>query len=218
MSRSIACHPSQFATEEVANQATHAIGFLLSLPAGWWLLRAARDQSNDWLTLGCAIYAFTQSLMYAASALSHSFHRGKWRHRFRTLDQVCIFLFIAGSYTPFGLTFRREGWWGLLLAAVWGLAVTGAGLKIFRTRIHNVSTAFYVFTASLPVIAMPELVGCIGLLGAAWAVLGGAAYFLGLWFFHNDEHRYFHCAWHLLVMLGSLCHYVLMLNYLVPAA
>lgn len=218
MSRSIAWHRSQFATEEVANQATHALGFLLSLPGGWWLLRAAGVHANDGLMLGCAIYAVTLSLMYGASTLSHSFHRGVWRHRFRTLDQVCIFLFIAGSYTPFGLAYRHAGWCGALTLVMWGLALAGAALKVFFTRIHNVSSLFYVLLGWLPLVAMPELARVVGPVGAAWAMLGGAAYMLGLWFLHNDEQRYFHCVWHVMVILGSLCHYVLILCYLVPAA
>ena len=122
-------------TEEVANQWTHGAGFVLSLPAGWWLVRATLDKHNDWLTLGCAIYAVTLSLLYAASTLSHSVHRGIWRHRFRTLDQVCIFLLIAGNYTPFGMTYFRDGWGGVLLIGMWALATAGIVAKLFFTAL-----------------------------------------------------------------------------------
>ena len=51
MSRSLTLRaPSRFVTEEVANQWTHGIGFVLSLPAGWWLVRSALEKHNDWLT------------------------------------------------------------------------------------------------------------------------------------------------------------------------
>ena len=101
---------SRFATDEALNQWTHGLGFALSLPAGWWLVSSAAVRGNEWLWIGCVVYAVSQSLLYAASTLSHSVHRGIWRHRFRTLDQVCIFLFLAGGFTPFGLTYLRDGW------------------------------------------------------------------------------------------------------------
>jgi hemolysin III len=219
MSRSFALKsPSRFVTEEVANQWTHGIGFALSLPAGWWLIRATLSRHNDWLTAGCAIYAVTLSLLYAASTLSHSVHGGVWRHRFRTLDQVCIFLLTAGSYTPFGMAFLRDGWWGVLLIGIWVLAGVGIVLKLFFTRLHNVSTAFYLLVGWVPILAAPHYYRCLGTEGVAWIVACAAAYSCGTWFLVNDQRRLFHSVWHVLVMLGSTCHYVLVLRYIVPCA
>lgn len=219
MSRSIALKPSsRFVTEEIANQWTHGIGFALSLPAGWWLVRSALARGNEWLTAGCVIYAVTLSLLYAASTLSHSVHRGIWRHRFRTLDQVCIFLLIAGSYTPFGMTFLREGWWGVLLVCIWLMAGVGIVLKLFFTKLYNVSTTFYLLLGWLTALAVPQYYYCLGAEGMAWIVACAAAYSSGTWFLANDQRRMFHSAWHLLVMLGSACHYVLVLKYIVPRA
>lgn len=219
MSRSIAIKSSsRFVTEEVANQWTHGAGFALSLPAGWWLVRSTLDKHNDWLTLGCAIYAVTLSLLYAASTLSHSVHRGVWRHRFRTLDQVCIFLLIAGSYTPFGLTFLRDGWWGAFLIGIWLLAAAGIVLKLFFTRLYNVATSFYLLMGWLTVLAMPHYFRCVGSEGVAWIFASGLAYSAGTWFLLNDERRFHHAVWHGFTMLGSASHYVLVLNYIVPLA
>lgn len=219
MSRSLAVRlPSRFVTEELANQWTHGIGFALSLPAGWWLIRSAFDRHNVWLTAGCAIYAVTLSLLYAASTLSHSVHRGIWRHRFRTLDQVCIFLLIAGSYTPFGMTFLHDGWWGAFLIGMWMLAATGIVLKLFFTRLYNVSPSFYLLMGWATVLAMPHYFHCLGVEGVAWIVASGAAYSTGTWFLAHDERPLFHTVWHLFVMLGSVCHFILVLRCIVPGA
>ena len=64
---------------------------------------------------GVSVYGATLVALYAASTLSHSFERPRVRHFFRTLDQVCIFLLIAGTFTPISLTYLREGWWWALL-------------------------------------------------------------------------------------------------------
>lgn len=219
MSRSIALKStSRFVAEETANQWTHGVGFALSLPAGWWLVRSTLDKQNDWLTLGCAIYVVTLSLLYAASTLSHSLHRGVWRHRFRTLDQVCIFLLIAGNYTPFGMTFLRDGWGGLLLTGMWVLAAAGIVAKLFFTKFYNVTVWFYLLMGWIPILVIPHLFRCLGGEGVAWIVAGGLAYSVGTWFLINDERRFHHAIWHLFTMLGSACHYWLVLNYIVPCA
>lgn len=219
MSRSIAFRStSRFVTEETANLWTHGAGFALSLPAGWWLVRSTLSKQNDWLTLGCVIYAVTLSLLYAASTLSHSLHRGVWRHRFRTLDQICIFLLIAGNYTPFGMTFLRDGWGGLLLTGMWVLAAAGIVAKLFFTKFYNVAVSFYLLMGWIPILVIPHFFRCLGAEGVAWIVAGGLAYSAGTWFLMNDERRFHHAIWHLFTILGSACHYWLVLNYIVPCA
>lgn len=219
MSRSIAIKSSsRFVTEEVANQWTHGAGFAMSVPAGWWLVRSTLDKHNDWLTLGCAIYAVTLSLLYAASTLSHSVHRGVWRHRFRTLDQVCIFLLIAGNFTPFAMTFLRDGWWGAALPMMWLFAVAGIVAKLFFTKLHAVAPSFYLLMGWIPILLLPQLFRHLGVDGVAWIVTGGVAYSSGTWFLINDERRFHHAVWHLFTMLGSACHYLVVLNYIVPRA
>lgn len=219
MSRSIALKSSsRFVTEEVANQWTHGAGFVLSLPAGWWLVRSTLDKQNDWLTLGCVIYAVTLSLLYAASTLSHSVHRGIWRHRFRTLDQVCIFLLIAGNFTPFGMAFLRDGWWAAALPLMWLFAVAGIMAKLFFTRLHAVAPSFYLLMGWIPILLLPQLFRHLGGDGVAWIVTGGMAYSAGTWFLINDERHFHHAVWHLFTILGSACHYVVVLSYIVPRA
>ena len=216
MGRAIAWHStSRFATDEALNQWTHGFGFLVSLPAGWWLLRAATERANSWLLLGCVIYVVSQSLLYGASTLSHSVHRGIWRHRFRSLDQICIFLFIAGSFSPFGMTYLSGGWWNALLAMMLVMALAGVAAKIFFTKFDNVGVWFYLLVGWVPILAIPHYLRCFGVDGCAWIFAGAAAYSTGTWFLAHDERPFFHPVWHVLVLLGSSCHYVLILNYVV---
>jgi len=217
MSRAINFKPSsRFVTEEVANQWTHGAGFILSLPAGWWLVRSSLDRHNDSLTLGCVIYAVTLSLLYAASTLSHSVHRGVWRHRFRTADQICIFLLIAGNFTPYAMTCLTEGWRAAALPTMWAFAVAGIMMKLFLTKLHAVAPSFYLLMGWVPVQLLPEFFRHLGGEGVAWILAGGVAYSAGIWFLLNDQRRFHHAIWHLFTMLGSACHYVVALNYVVP--
>jgi hemolysin III len=107
---------------ELLNFLTHALGFFLSLAAANLLIPVAWHCGDAWIATGCAIYAVTLVAVYAASTLSHSFQRPRLRHFFRTVDQVCIFFLIAGSYMPWGLAYFRNFWGIATLTLVWILA------------------------------------------------------------------------------------------------
>jgi hemolysin III len=115
---------------EGLNFLTHALGFLLSLAAANLMMRAVWNRPDRTIVVGCGVYAATLVAVYAASMLSHAFHRPPLRHFFRTLDQVFIFFLIAGSFTPWGLAYYRSGWGAVLLSAIWLLALTGALFKL----------------------------------------------------------------------------------------
>ncbi len=140
------------------------------------------------------------------------------RHFFRTVDQVCIFLLIAGTFTPLALTYFRGGWWWALFLSVWALALTGIFFKLFYTRLHNVSVGAYVLLGWLPVLAIKPIVEVVPGHILAWVALGGLFYTVGTVFLMRDDKvPFFHAAWHVLVIGGSACHYYAVLC-LVPTA
>src|ERR1700676_5053173 len=111
--------------EETANSITHGIGLALSFAAAVTLVQKAFQTHDAWTLAGCGIYALTMVAVCAASTLSHVFRAPEPRRFFRIVDQACIYLLIAGTYTPFGLTYLRGDWWWLLLAAMWLVALLG---------------------------------------------------------------------------------------------
>src|SRR5690348_8063755 len=86
-------------SEETANILTHSLGFLLSVSGTAYLMTIVRQASTPEI-LACGLYSATLVLTYAASTLSHVIRHINWRKGFRTLDQISIFLLIAGTYTP----------------------------------------------------------------------------------------------------------------------
>ena len=199
---------------ETINQWTHGAGFLLSVIGSIALLWVAHTSGNFRLQLGCWIYVVTLVLLYAASTLSHSFLQDPLRNRFRTLDQVCIFLMIAGNYTPVGMIFCQSGWSATPLYVVWALALVGCWVKLYVTKERMVPLWFYVCTSWIPSLAMLEVSKHIGWDGMCWVFAGAASYCLGVVFFANDHKaNWFHGVWHLLVIGGSACHYVVVYKY-----
>ncbi len=194
--------------EELANSVTHGLGLALSLAGTALLINRGMQYGDSLQVIGVTVYGATLIALYAASTLSHSFEQPRLRHFFRTVDQVCIFLLIAGTFTPLSLTYFRDGWWWALFLSVWGFALVGIFFKVFYTRLHNVSIGAYVILGWLPIVAIKPIVQVVPMHILGWLALGGIFYTIGTLFLLKDERvPYFHAAWHVLVIAASACHY-----------
>lgn len=208
--------PLQSPTEEWVNGLTHAAAGVASLVAGSWLVLFAAREGNVLMTLGCAAYAVSLTAVFTMSALSHLLHWPRLRQLFRTLDQASIYLYIAGSCTPYFIRFLLPNGWEWMLPVVWGIALLGAWDKLRGDRVNSVSLGLYVALGWFPALGLKPLladmpVGCRVLVFAS-----GACYMLGVLFLLQDERRrFFHAVWHLLVMVASVCTYAGIALYVV---
>lgn len=198
---------------ETANQWTHAAGFLLSVVAAAVMLQTVARQPDVARATGCLIYVLSLMSVYAASTLSHSVREPRRLQFFQMLDQVCIFLLTAGSFTPFGLVHLREGAWQLILVGMWILCLTGILIRVLRGP-GSVAFRFFAAIGWLPALALGHVYDLSGLTGLALVIAGGVAYTGGLWFLVNDHrHRYMHAAWHVCTIAGSACHFLFLQWY-----
>ncbi|MBX3441880.1 MAG: hemolysin III family protein [Planctomyces sp.] len=205
---------------ETLNQWTHGFGAILSVIGAGVMLSTVLPTGDAWRIAGCAIYVASLVALYVASTLSHSFECGPRRDFYRMLDQVCIFLLVVGTYTPFGMVHHRENGWWMLLVAMWLLATMGI---VERVRRGTQGTPFrtFVMLGWLPIIGFGRIHEVCQGPGLALVVAGGLSYLGGLWFLCNDVRRpYYHAAWHLSTIAGSTCHFLFLLEYVarVPAA
>jgi len=199
---------SKLILEETANQITHAIGLVLSVIGTFFLLKLARGNENDWQVFGCAVYGTSLVALYSASTLSHSFQKPRLKHFFRTLDQVCIFFLIAGSFTPLALTLFLDSGWLFLLIAMWILAIIGSFFKVVVTRQQNVTVWAYALLGWLPVLAIKPIAEQVTTQTLFCILAGGVLYTVGTLFLALDDRiPYFHAVWHVLVVTGSTCHF-----------
>jgi hemolysin III len=203
--------------EEHLNALTHGLACLAAVVGSVFVLRAAVHSGTAWQLFSCAFYALTMVATYAASTLSHVFQKPARREWWRTADQALIFLYIAGSFTPMGLTWLRtgNGWW--LIGGIWAVAAVGFVSKVVfahNVRIGSVTTWLYLVLGWMPVLATYWLWNVMptGLFAAMY--LGGICYTLGLVFFHYDARiKFCHVAWHLAVIAGSACHFYGIITY-----
>jgi len=200
----------------LANSITHGVGAALALVGATYLIIASTRGSAS-IIASCSVFASTLVLVYLCSTLYHSLVRTRARHVFHVLDHSAIYLLIAGTYTPFTLVSLRGAVGWTLFAIVWTLAIAGIIFKSFAVgRFAAASTVVYLFQGWVVVFAARPLIHAIGPQGLLWLGVGGAAYTLGVIFFAMDRIPYFHAAWHLFVLAGSIAHYFAILFYVIP--
>lgn len=210
-----ACRP-QTANEEIANSLSHGAGAIAAAALSPQLIAAAL-QSGALKGAAAAVYCASMILLYAVSAAYHWLPPGATKDLLRRLDHAAIFLFIAGTYTPFMLGGMAEqgGYW--ILGLVWAVAVVGTVAKCANRLTHPVlSTGLYLGLGWLSVFILEPLMSALPTEGLALIVSGGLLYTLGAVVFHFDDRiRYGHFIWHLLVLGASGCHFLAVLRYVV---
>ncbi|OYY93814.1 MAG: hemolysin D [Hydrogenophilales bacterium 28-61-23] len=205
---------SQSLGEEIANSVSHGVALLAAIFAVPYLIATAGHLGAAYL-IGASIFAATMLLLYLTSTLYHALPAGPGKQLFMKLDHCAIYLFIAGSYTPFALGALDDAWDWALLGLVWSFALFGVALKALDRLSHPwLSTGLYLAMGWLVLIAAIPLVERVPQLGITFLVAGGLAYTIGVVFFVLDSRlRYAHAIWHGFVVAGSGCHLFAVLNY-----
>lgn len=210
-------HPCYTLGEEIANSVTHGIGTGLSMAGSAVLVVLAAWCGDVRRIVSFSIYGSTLIIGYLASTLYHGFQNHRVKRMFRVVDHASIYLHIAGTYTPFLLLSLRGVWRWSFLIIIWGLALLGIGFKLFSAhRFQPLTTLSYVFMGWLGVIAVRELVATIPTRGVVLLAVGGVVYSVGVIFYAWHKLPYNHTIWHLFVLAGSICHYLVILFYLSP--
>ena len=203
--------------EEIASAITHGIGTAFSIVGLTLLLLWAARLDDMWRVVSVSVYGSALVFLYLASTLYHAIQHLTTKRLFHILDHVGIFLLIAGTYTPIVLIKMRDGQGWLFFGVIWGLAVIGSVVKAFFTgRFTNLSTFAYVAMGWLSLFLVKSLSVALGLGGMVWLVAGGLSYSLGVIPFLWERLPFNHAIWHLFVIGGSVCHYVLIYQYVLP--
>jgi hemolysin III len=207
---------------EPVNAGTHLLGLLLAAAGTVALLHLAHGSSQ---VVAFGVYGASLILLYGASTLYHSLLLPEPRLRaLRTLDHIAIYFLIAGTYTPVALLTLRGPWGWALLAAAWTVAAAGIPFKIwFLDAPVWLSTAIYLGMGYMALLALAPLAAVVSMSGLAWLAGGGLAYTAGAVIFARQRPDPFpgifghHEIWHVLVLVGSACHFAFMLFHVAPA-
>lgn len=209
-----------FKPKDPGSAITHFIGMLMAIFASTPLLIKAANKPDKIHLVSLAIFMTSMILLYAASTIYHSLNLSERTNRvLRKLDHMMIFILIAGSYTPICLIVLGEGVGTLLFALIWGVAIIGILIKAFWITCPKwFSSLLYIAMGWLCVIAFSPLVNALSLAAFGWLLAGGIIYTVGGIIYalklpiFNSKHKNFgsHEIFHLFVMGGSICHFILM--------
>lgn len=203
---------------------THFIGMVMAIPAAIPLLIKAARQSDPLYIVAMGVYALSLILLYTASTAYHTFDRSERINTIlKKIDHMMISVLIAGSYTPICLLVLEKKTGLVLLGIVWGIALIGILIKAFWVYCPKwVSSILYIGMGWTCVLAFGQIFHAMSPAGFGWLLAGGIIYTVGGIIYalklsvFNNRHKYFgsHEIFHLFVMGGSLCHYIVMYAYI----
>lgn len=188
------------------------------------LLFVGRDSISKVVSL--TVYGISLILMFAASATYHLIKAGSQVTRvLRKLDHSAIYLLIAGTYTPICLHFFRGFWqWGLV-GTVWLIAAAGITIKLFVLQAPRwVTAGSYLLMGWLALVAAKEIVATLPLGALVGLLLGGLLFTVGAVVYITRKPDFypgvfgFHEVWHIFVILGCLCHFIVIAVFVAPRA
>lgn len=165
---------------------------------------------------GVGVWALTMTALFTVSA---TYHRGRWRPAVKAwlqrVDHSMIFVFIAGSYTPFCLLLLEGTKSWFVLAVSWGGALAGVAIRLtWHTAPRWLFVPMYIALGWVAVAVLPDLATSAPAL-ANWLLLaGGILYTLGAVVFATrwpdpvPRVFGFHEVFHAMTIAAAACHAV----------
>ena len=204
--------------EEIANTITHLIGAVLCVPALIMLMISAVRIGDKSLIIGNLVFGLSMNILYWNSSFYHGVNpkkHPKLKIITRYLDHISIYLLIAGSYTPLTLVSMKGTTGYVILGVVWGIALVGTVIKILHfDGFYSVALFLYIGMGWIVIFSIKDLIKAFSKRGLYWLVIGGIFYTIGCYFFSKDTIvPFFHAVWHLYVLMGSVCHFIVVYFY-----
>lgn len=203
---------------------THGVGIGFALFALAALLHLTIKMGASSVTVtSVSIYAVSMLCLYTASTVYHSLYTDvQGRLLLRKLDHVMIYFLIAGTYTPIctislgGMISGR-----VLLTVIWAMALLGAAFTLFWINMPRLLTStIYLVMGWTAIFALSPLhrvmpTECFVLLlaGGLLYSIGGILYALK-WPGRNNKYFGCHEIFHVFIVLGSICHFMMIYQML----
>ena len=199
--------------EEIINSILHGIGTLGAI-AGLVLLTLKTSgtlggqRAGNLDIIAVIIFAATMIAMFLVSTLYHAIQHEGAKRIFRKIDHSTIFIFIAGTYTPFCLSGLKGAWGWSLFAVEWFLALLGIILNILNYKaLKKIEMTAYILMGWAIVAGCVPLVRSVPIKSIILIVAGGIIYTLGTFWYRKKNVFLAHGIWHAFVLMGTVCHW-----------
>jgi len=194
----------------------HTYAFFVAAVAGVVLCSLAALRPGIAPLLSCVVYSLTVCGLFGVSAL---YHRRVWTKAgyqvMRRLDHSMIFVFIAGTYTPFSVLLLDRRPATVILAVVWGGALAGVAMKLAWPHAPRWASApLYLALGWVAVAVLPDLLHRGGVVAFVLLLVGGLVYSVGAIFYALrrpnpwpnvfGHHEFFHAT----TLVAAICHHI----------
>lgn len=194
----------------------HTYAFFVAVAGGIVLCAIAAARTGWSPLVSTLIYSLTVCGLFGTSGL---YHRRVWSERgfqvMRRMDHSMIFVFIAGTYTPFCVLLLEPRPATIMLSLVWGGALGGVALKLIWPHAPRwVSAPLYLALGWVAVAMLPDILHAGGVTALVLLIVGGAIYSIGAvsyalrrpnpWPTVFGHHEFFHAC----TLVAAICHHI----------
>jgi hemolysin III len=194
----------------------HQYAFFVALVCGIVLCAVAATRPGLAPLLSTLVYSVTVCGLFGISALYHRRHWGDRGYQvMRRLDHSMIFIFIAGTYTPFCLLLLEGDKATLMLGLIWIGAIGGVALKSIWPHLPRwVGAPLYLALGWAAVAILPDILHNGGVADLVLLATGGLIYSVGAIFYALrrpnpwpnvfGHHEFFHAC----TLVAAICHHI----------
>jgi len=202
--------------EMLADALVHVIGLLIAISGGAALLIIAAVNTAPEAVPALAVYVATFVAVMSISMAFNLWPVSAIKMLLARLDQALIFLFAAGTYTPFLVTMEASAFTRTVSLAIWLMCLVGVTLKLVMPhRFGRIAILLYLGIGWSGVLLFGDLSRTLSP-SALWLLLaGGAIYSLGVIFHLWESLRFQNALWHVAVVIGASLHLAAVMDYMV---
>lgn len=205
----------QTRNEELANGISHILGVFFCLIAMPFLIFIAAKQHDLITVLSVFTFGIGMLLVYSFSSLYHLVQKDKAKQVLKIADHISIYFLIAGTYSPLMVLYLSNESAFIFLSIMWSIVLLGSFFKVFYVdRFKFISVLLYLLMGWMIVFVIKPLWGVMPFSVFLWILAGGLSYTVGVYFYVKGNRNYFHVVWHFFVLLGTIFHYIAILESL----
>lgn len=202
--------------EKIADAIVHGAGLVLFIAAGSVLLTLTLLRTAPEQFPALAVYVGSLVALLSISLAFNMWPRNAVKQWLARVDQAAIFLFIAGTYTPFlSLLWETPGGLGLTIF-VWSAALIGIALKlIVPQHFGRLAILLYLAIGWSGIIVFKDLAAAMPVSAIWLLVAGGLTYSFGIIFHLWEKLKFYTALWHLFVVAGASLHLIAIFQVMV---
>lgn len=204
--------------ELVVDAAVHIFGLVVAIAAGSVLLALALLHTAPEAFPALIVYVATLIVVLGVSLAFNMWPASPVKQYLARLDQAAIFLFIAGSYTPFLAVLGGTSAGVVMMSFVWGASLVGVALKlIVPQRFGRVAIVLYLAIGWSGILVFQSLGQALPPTTLWLLLAGGVTYSAGIIFHLWEKLKFQNALWHVFVVAGASLHLWAVLDCMVIA-